>query len=152
MKYYLLLLGITCSLYANTESSVEVVFRVPVRAQVPLDNRRTISVLRQLEGVRNPRQQGPRGELGYLRITPSVWYRYMTVPHRVCGSREDLERECAERHIKWLEEQLQANGIRPSIYAIAYCWNGGLNGFLRGQHSAAARDYARRADNIFRAS
>lgn len=122
---------------------------ISAKASAPLDLEKFLTVIRELEGVKNPKQFGKDGELGYLRITPGTWVMYMTVPHRYCGIKPELELTCARKNIDGIISALRSRNLEVSVYSLAVCWNGGVYGYIKYGGSRLAKDYGRRAANLY---
>lgn len=109
----------------------------------------TLEAIRIVEGVRDPAQRGPAGELGWYRITPKVWAQHSTRPFALAATDHALELEVARLHIAWLDRQLLVvHGPLVSTYWIALAWNAGASATLHHRTTAAQRDYARRVRNL----
>jgi len=105
-----------------------------------IDVPRLVESLRQMEGG-SPDKEG--GEwcvsLGVWKDRAPGWF--------YSDSRNPVKcREVASRQIKWLIEQLGANGIRPTVERIAHSWRYGLDSYLLTRKTG---DYGRRCANLY---
>ncbi len=122
---------------------------VPFELWHATHHRTTLQGIALVEHVTDPAKPGDAGELGYHRITPGVWAQHTTAPFIWAGTDEALELWVAQRHLDWLERGLLAQHPRPvSPYWLALAWNAGLTATLRGETTAAQRDYAQRVQNL----
>jgi len=93
---------------------------------------------------------GRAGEVSAWQITPAVWRQHMGVqPLRDAWNVQDV-RECARRHLAWLDAGLRRHGYEPTPERLALAWNVGLAGALR--RDVRANDYARQVGNIYGAN
>lgn len=108
-----------------------------------------LRAIRQVEGVKNPARRGPAGELGYYRITASVWAQHTRQPFSLCATNHGLEQAVAEKHLLWLTLQLRRRAIRPTPYRLGYAWNAGLEAAcFQIPTDLTAADYAQRVENL----
>lgn len=92
---------------------------------------------------------GAAGELSVYQLTPAVWRQHM-------GGRPLREawnileaRECARRHLAWLDAGLRRHGYAPTPERLALAWNVGLAGALR--RGCRPHAYALQVANIYAA-
>lgn len=89
---------------------------------------------------------GPYGEQGPYQFRRSVWEQYTAAPFY--RARTAFADRVAQRHYDWIVRVLRSRGLRPSDYAVAAAWNGGVGSVIRGRIPAVTRDYASRVVNI----
>lgn len=89
---------------------------------------------------------GPYGEQGPYQFRRAVWRQYTSEPFY--RARTAFADRVAQRHYEWIVRLLRSRGVRPSDYAVAAAWNGGVGAVIRGRIPAATRDYAARVVNI----
>jgi hypothetical protein len=90
---------------------------------------------------------GPAGELSAWQITPAVWRQHMGAqPLRDAWNILDA-RECARRHLAWLDTALRRHGYTPTPERLALAWNLGLTGALR--RALQPTPYAEHVGNIY---
>jgi hypothetical protein len=107
----------------------------------------TLHAIHTVENPHNSRRPGPRGELGAYQFRSDTWKMYSRLhfSHALDRSRSD---EVAVRHYEWIREGLIRAGMDASAYNIALAWNAGLSRVVKGNASAASRNYAERVTNI----
>jgi hypothetical protein len=90
---------------------------------------------------------GPAGELSAWQITPAVWRQHMGAqPLRDAWNIPDA-RECARRHLAWLDTALRRHGYTPTPERLALAWNLGLTGARR--RALQPNPYAEQVGNIY---
>ena len=83
---------------------------------------------------------GRHGERGEFAMIPAVV--------ATCGGYGQHE---AEKHARWLERQLLAEGISAQPFNLALAWNAGFTAVRQGRASMASYDYAVRVRNLYQA-
>lgn len=90
---------------------------------------------------------GPAGERSVYAITPAVWRQHMGArPLREAWNILDA-RECARRHLAWLDAGLRRHGYEPTPERLALAWNVGLAGALR--RGLRVNPYAEQVANLY---
>ena len=83
---------------------------------------------------------GRHGERGEFAMIPAVV--------ATCGGYGQHE---AEKHARWLERQLLAEGISAQPFNLALAWNAGFTAVRQGRAPVASYDYAVRVRNLYTA-
>lgn len=96
---------------------------------------RAIAMVEDWQGRR-----GAAGERGPWQMMPGTWAQYT-------GTAE----ERAAQHLSWLRRQLVRQGVEPSAFNLALCWNAGLRATVTGRAPVSSYDYARRVVAILEA-
>lgn len=94
-------------------------------------------------------RDGAHQERGPYGIRPATWRQHMGTLSFALAREERWGRECARRHVAWLQGQLQAAGIDPNVYNLALAYNAGLETVLRGRAPVRAYDHATRLRNLY---
>jgi hypothetical protein len=95
-------------------------------------------------------RDGAAGELGPYQIRAATWRQHMGDLPFPKAREERWGRECARRHLAWLQEQLAAAGVDPSAFNLALAYNAGLQAVLRGRAPVRAYQHATRVRNLSR--
>lgn len=96
-------------------------------------------------------KDGQHGERGAYGVREAVWQQHMGGMDFALARQERWGRECARRHVEWLQARLQAAGIHPGVFNVALAYNAGLSAVVRGRVPMRAYDYANRLRNLYHA-
>ena len=95
---------------------------------------------------------GDHGERSVYQITEGVWRQHMgDLPFEYCTTRPATARECARRHVHWIQRQL----ARASLDAqdprlIALVWNAGWTRFHEDRIPRSSAEFAEYVTNLYR--
>ncbi|HYF52633.1 MAG TPA: hypothetical protein VEA41_00050, partial [Salinarimonas sp.] len=93
---------------------------------------------------------GGAGERGPWQIREAVWVQHMEGRPFTHARQEKAARECALRHLRWLQGELERRGVAPMPFNLAAAWNAGVGGYTRGQAPVRAYEYASDVENLYR--
>jgi hypothetical protein len=116
-----------------------------------IDLAKMVETIRMVE---NSTSTGRAGEESPWQILPSVWRQYSKKPISWARGRS-IEHRAEQRrvvlaHIAWIQDRLKSIDLaHDSPYNIALVWCAGFETVRLGRASAAKRDYAGRAQNIY---
>jgi hypothetical protein len=113
-------------------------------AELPVES--YLDATREIENWQG--RDGRHGERGAYGIRAACWAQHMGDMDFALARQERWGRECARRHVRWLQRELHAAGIDPSPYNVALAYNAGLARVLTGRIPASAYDYANRLTNL----
>jgi type VI protein secretion system component VasK len=93
---------------------------------------------------------GKYGERSRYQFTGATWHSYssMSFTSASCTDAISLaeQQHVAEKHLAWLQKNLP----RPTVKRLAMAWNAGRGAVMRGEISAATKDYAERVHNLYK--
>lgn len=106
------------------------------------------------------RSRGAAGERGHWQITPAVWAQFTSEFAPESFDKADgrsgycvaLQRRVALAYLTWIRRRLLDVQMPPTPYFIALVWAAGFDSVFRKhphRPSAAKRDYAERAENLY---
>ena len=95
-------------------------------------------------------RDGRHGERGAYGIRPATWAQHMGDMDFALARQERWGRECARRHVAWLQRELARAGVHPGVFNVALAYNAGLARVLAGRAPERAYDYAGRVQNLYR--
>ena len=121
-----------------------------------MDLSRLLRCIAEVETGNDDTRIGKHGERSRYQIKRSVWNQYQNGTYAFfaafCwGATADF---VALRHVQWLDKTLpRGSEIERNFrhYAIAWCWNGGLDSWNGPRYSSNARinNYAVRVTNLY---
>lgn len=118
------------------------------------DGGRNFSVSAYLDATREIEnwqgRDGRHGERGAYGIREATWRQHMGDSDFALARQERWGRECARRHVTWLQRELQRAGVHPGVFNVALAYNAGLARVLGGRLPERAYDYATRVRNLYR--
>lgn len=120
----------------------------PAPAAEPVDLDRLLDATREIENWAG--RDGQAGERGAYGIRAATWAQHMGDKPFAMARQERWGRECARRHVAWLQRELARAGAHPSVFNLALAYNAGLGRALSGRAPERAYDYARRVENLYR--
>lgn len=94
-------------------------------------------------------RDGRLGELGPYQIRAAAWRQHMGDLPFALAREERWGRECARRHLAWLQEQLTAAGIDPGAFNLALAYNAGFARVRSGRAPERAYQHAVRVRNLY---
>jgi len=97
-------------------------------------------------------RDGAAGELGPYQVRPSTWRQHMGTLPASYAREEQWGRECARRHVAWLQARLVAAGIDPNAFNLALAYNAGDGAVLRGRAPVIAYQHATRVQALYLAT
>jgi hypothetical protein len=95
-------------------------------------------------------RDGRHGERGAYGIRAAAWRQHMGDMDFALARQERWGRECARRHVSWLQRELDRSGIHPGAFNVALAYNAGLARVQGGHVPDRAYSYAQRVTNLYR--
>jgi len=92
---------------------------------------------------------GAHQERGAYGIRPATWRQHMGDLPFALARQERWGRECARRHVAWLQRELEAAGIDPNAFNVALAYNAGLQTVLESRAPERAYQHATRVRNLY---
>lgn len=120
-----------------------------------LDSSRMLQAIAAVEtGTTNlnrpSRKIGRAGERSAWQFTATTWSQYTSAPFTEASKDARLANLVAELHLRHLVADLKLRGKEPMPYNLALAWNAGPAAVAKNRVGPAARDYAKRVENIYR--
>ena len=116
-------------------------------AAAAVDMPRFLTATRAIENWNG--HDGAAGELGPYQVLPATWRQHMGDLPASWARQEGWGRECARRHVEWLQERLQASRIDANAFNLALAYNAGIGAVKRGQAPVVAYQHADRVRNFY---
>jgi hypothetical protein len=119
----------------------------------PLNNHKLIQMERRIEAW-DGESEGRHGERGPTQIKFMTWKQHTKKAwtHALYKTEEDkvIYRDVEADHAAWIRDEMERHKLPQTAYTFALIWRAGMKNVLNHNVTVAEKDYAERAENIYR--
>lgn len=87
---------------------------------------------------------------GIFGLSAATWRQHSHLPYRYTAFK-DQALYVAEKHLRWLEDSLRADGFDPTPYRLGICWRHGFEGGKK-LFNDPREGYGARVNNLYHSS